>query len=307
MARIFPLPMQQSASEKTKTHSKGLNQMTLHALKTATLVVATTVGFWAQSAQAETLTQKETAIAIIQNGLIDGDVDFINTYVAEDYIQHNPQAPDGRAGLIGFTRYLASQGTENTATVVRALEQDDLVALHVIYEFGDDKMAAFDLFRFEDGVAVEHWDGLQPWVEETVSGRSMTDGPTEITDLDKTDENEAIVTGFVNDILVNGQFDKITNYISGTYLQHNPNVGDGLDGLGAFVGYLQENNISFRYTKVHNVVAEGNFVMVQNEGEFGGKPTAFYDLFRVENGMIVEHWDTVQEIPEQMAHDNGMF
>jgi len=281
--------------------------MKLTTLRTATLVVATTVGLWAHSAQAETLSQKETAIGIIQNGLIEGDVDFINTYVAEDYIQHNPQAPDGRAGLIGFTQYLASQGTENTATVVRALEQDDLVALHVIYEFGDDKMAAFDLFRFEDGVAVEHWDGLQPWVEETVSGRSMTDGPTEITDLDKTDENEAIVTGFVTDILVNGEFDKITNYIGDTYLQHNPNVGDGLDGLGAFVGYLQENNISFRYTKVHNVVAEGNFVMVQNEGEFGGKPTAFYDLFRVENGMIVEHWDTVQEIPAEMAHDNGMF
>jgi len=281
--------------------------MTLTTLKTATLVVATTVGLWAHSAQAETLSQKETAIGIIQNGLIEGDVDFINAYVVEDYIQHNPQAPDGRAGLIGFTQYLASQGTENTATVVRALEQDDLVALHVIYEFGETKMAAFDLFRFEDGIAVEHWDGLQPWVEETVSGRSMTDGPTEITDLDKTDENEALVTGFVTDVLVNGQFDKITNYIGDTYLQHNPNVGDGLDGLGAFVGYLQENNISFRYTKVHNVVAEGNFVMVQNEGEFGGKPTAFYDLFRVEGGMIVEHWDTVQEIPAEMAHDNGMF
>ena len=281
--------------------------MKLTTLKTATLVAATTVGLWAHSAQAETLSQKETAIGIIQNGLIEGDVDFINTYVAEDYIQHNPQAPDGRAGLIGFTQYLASQGTQNTAMVVRALEQDDLVALHVIYEFGGDKKAAFDLFRFEDGVAVEHWDGLQPWVEETVSGRSMTDGPTETTDLDKTDENEAIVTGFVTDILVNGEFDKITNYIGDTYLQHNPNVGDGLDGLGAFVGYLQENNISFRYTKVHNVVAEGNFVMVQNEGEFGGIPTAFYDLFRVENGMIVEHWDTVQEIPAEMAHDNGMF
>lgn len=281
--------------------------MTLTTLKTATLVVATTVGLMAQSAQAETLSQKETAIGIIQNGLIEGDVDFINTYVAEDYIQHNPQAPDGRAGLIGFTQYLASQGTDNSATVVRALEQDDLVALHVVCEFGDDKIAAFDLFRFEDGVAVEHWDGLQPWVEETVSGRSMTDGPTEIADLDKTDENRAIVTGFVTDVLVNGQFDKITTYIGDTYLQHNPNVGDGLDGLGAFVGYLQENNISFRYAQVHNVVAEGNFVMVQNEGEFGGKPTAFYDLFRVENGMIVEHWDTVQEIPEQMAHDNGMF
>ncbi|WP_282093521.1 nuclear transport factor 2 family protein [Epibacterium ulvae] len=281
--------------------------MALTTLKTATLAVTTALGIWAQSAQAETLSKKETAIRIIQNGLIEGDVHFINEYVAENYIQHNPQAPDGRDGLIGFTQYLASQGTENTATVVRALEQDDLVALHVIYEFGENKIAAFDLFRFEDGIAVEHWDGLQPLATETVSGRSMTDGPTKITDLDKTEENKAIVTGFVTDILVNGEFGKITDYIGDTYLQHNPNVGDGLDGLGVFVAYLQENNISFRYKKVHNVVAEGNFVMVQNEGEFGGKPTAFYDLFRVENGMIVEHWDTVQEIPEQMAHDNGMF
>ena len=230
-----------------------------------------------------------------------------NDYVAEDYIQHNPQAPDGRAGLIGFSQFLASSGNKNSATVVRALTDDDLVALHLVYEFGNATIAAFDLFRFEDGIAVEHWDGLQPWVEETVSGRSMIDGPTEITDLDKTDANRALVTGFVTDILVNGQFDKITNYIGDTYLQHNPNVGDGLEGLSAFVGYLQENNISFRYTQIHHVVAEGNFVLVQNEGEFGGTPTAFYDLFRVEDGLIVEHWDTVQEIPAEMAHSNGMF
>ena len=44
-----------------------------------------------------------------------------------------------------------------------------------------------------------------------------------------------------------------------------------------------------------------------DDGELGGKPTALYDLFRVEDGMIVEHWNTVQEIPAQMAHDNGMF
>lgn len=47
--------------------------------------------------------------------------------------------------------------------------------------------------------------------------------------------------------------------------------------------------------------------MTQSEGEIGGAPTAFYDLFRVEDGMIVEHWDVVQEIPAEMAHENGMF
>lgn len=281
--------------------------MTYAHIKKTAIIAASAISLWAGAAQAESLSLKDTAIGIIEKGLIQNDVNFISTYVAEDYIQHNPEAPDGREGLIGFAAYLGASGAENKATIVRALSQDDLVALHVIYEFGDAKIAAFDLFRFEDGIAVEHWDGLQPWVEETVSGRSMTDGPTEIADLDKTDANRALVTGFVNDILVNGEFDKITTYIGDTYLQHNPNVGDGLAGLSAFVAYLQENDISFRYTQIHNVVAEGNFVMVQNEGEFGGKPTAFYDLFRVEDGLIVEHWDTVQEIPDEMAHDNGMF
>jgi predicted SnoaL-like aldol condensation-catalyzing enzyme len=279
--------------------------MTFCKLKIAFLVIASMIGLWA--VQAEDLSQKEIAIGIIQTGLIEGDINFINKYVAEDYIQHNPQAPDGRAGLIGFTQYLASSGNENKATVVRALSQGDLVALHVIYELGDDKIAAFDLFRFEDGIVVEHWDSLQPWVEKTVSGRSMTNGPTAITDINNTDANRILVTNFVNVVLVNGGFDKITNYIGDIYMQHNPNVGDNLEGLSAFVSYLQENQISFRYTKIHNVVAEGNFVLVQNEGEFGGKRTAFYDLFRVENDLIVEHWDTVQEVPEEMAHSNGMF
>jgi predicted SnoaL-like aldol condensation-catalyzing enzyme len=73
------------------------------------------------------------------------------------------------------------------------------------------------------------------------------------------------------------------------------------------MGYLAENDISFAYTQVHNVVAEGNFVFVQSEGQFGGATMAFYDLFRVESGKIVEHWDVVQPVPEAMAHANGMF
>lgn len=281
--------------------------MTYINFKKNFLLIVSIFGLLTMAAQAQEPSQKEIAIGIIKTGLIEGNIEFINKYVAEDYIQHNPQAPDGRAGLIGFTKYLASSGNDNKATIVRALSQGDLVALHVVYEFGDAKTVAFDLFRFKDGKAVEHWDGLQPWVEKTVSGRSMTDGPTTITDLDKTDANRALVTNFVNDVLVNGKFNQINNYIGDIYLQHNPNVGDGLGGLSAFVSYLQENQISFKYTKVHNIVAEGNFVLVQNEGEFGGKHTAFYDLFRVENGKVVEHWDVVQEVSEKMAHENGMF
>jgi predicted SnoaL-like aldol condensation-catalyzing enzyme len=54
-------------------------------------------------------------------------------------------------------------------------------------------------------------------------------------------------------------------------------------------------------------VAEGNFVVTASEGTLGGEPTAFFDLFRVEDGWIVEHWDVISTIPSEMAHENGKF
>jgi predicted SnoaL-like aldol condensation-catalyzing enzyme len=63
------------------------------------------------------------------------------------------------------------------------------------------------------------------------------------------------------------------------------------------------------YQKNHMILGEGNFVLAVSEGQFLGKNSAFYDLFRVEDGLIVEHWDTIQEIPpqEQWLNQNGKF
>ncbi len=249
---------------------------------------------------------KESAVSILEQGLIGGDKAFIEKNVAEEYIQHNPIAPDGRAGLLGFVDYAQTLKPNLSIKPVRILRDGNLVAIHSEYDISGKKVI-FDLFRFEDGKAVEHWDGIQDKPEKTVSGRTMTDGPTDIVDLEKTDENRKLVSDFVTDILINAKVDKLTQYIGKTYYQHNPNIGDGLEGLGSFLGYLKENNISFSYKKIHNIVAEGNFVMTQSEGDFDGKTNAFYDLFRVENGKIVEHWDVIQEVPAEMAHKNGMF
>ncbi|GAA2599815.1 hypothetical protein GCM10010435_94070 [Winogradskya consettensis] len=61
------------------------------------------------------------------------------------------------------------------------------------------------------------------------------------------------------------------------------------------------------YDTVHKVIAEGNFVLTVSEGSFGPAPTAFYDLFRVDNGKIVEHWDITPEIVADLPHSNGPF
>ena len=277
-----------------------------HPLSQRIAFASTAIAGLAGASSAGADDMKETAVGILIEGIVNGDRSFIEEHVAEDYIQHNPNVAHGRAGLLALIDYLHSLDTKPQIAPLRVLQDGDLVAVHSEHVIGTEGVA-FDLFRFENGVAMEHWDGIQPKPKTTVSGRSMTDGPAEIVDLDGTAANRALIVNFVEDILVGGKSDRITDYIGGTYLQHNPRVGDGLEGLGAFLEHLQATDISFSYGSIHNVVAEGNFVMTQSEGEIGGAPTAFYDLFRVEKGMIVEHWDVVQEVPTEMAHDNGMF
>lgn len=106
----------------------------------------------------------------------------------------------------------------------------------------------YQIFRFEDGKIVEHWDNLQETPKQSnPSGRTMTDGTTEIKDLDKTEQNKVLVRNFVEDILVNGRMEKLAGYFDGdNYIQHNPQIPDQLSGLGATLealaktGYLYE-------------------------------------------------------------------
>lgn len=198
-------------------------------------------------------------------------------------------------------------------TTHRTFADGNLVVTHNTYEnadlFGGPTLVGLDVYRIEDGKVAEHWDNLQAPAPANASGRTLTDGPTEVTDLDKTEANKALVTEFAQTVLIGGAFDRIGEYIIGgdAYLQHNPFFGDGLQALGEAFTKLAEEGNAIVYNKVHQVIGQGNFVLVMSEGTFGSAPTAYYDLFRLEDLKIVERWDVIQEIPAEMAHDNGKF
>ncbi|MEX0347188.1 MAG: nuclear transport factor 2 family protein [Rhizobiaceae bacterium] len=256
------------------------------------------------------MTPKELVLALFMAAFVDHDPEAARQHVDPGYIQHNPQVQTGAEGLVNFIPVIEQSGI--TATTHRVIVEGDMVVLHNTYDnadaFGASSLAAFDVFRVEDGKVAEHWDNLQPIPETTMSGRGMTDGPTEITDRDRTAENKELVIGFVRDVLGGAAPENVTKYMDpAVYMQHNPNIADGLDGLMAAIEAFAAQGQVITKFEPQLVVAEGNFVFVASDAVMGGKPWAFFDLWRVEDGKIVEHWDVVSPIPDEMAHDNGKF
>ncbi|BAX81100.1 nuclear transport factor 2 family protein [Labilibaculum antarcticum] len=224
-----------------------------------------------------------------------------------NYIQHNQAVGDGLAGF-GKVLFQLPEGSAKVNTV-RVFGDGNYVIAHTDYNFFGPKIG-IDIFRFEDGLIVEHWDNFHEKVTDTASGRSQIDGPTEITDLDKTEENKTLVTNLINDIFLGANPDKITDYISTEqYDQHNPGVNDGLAGLGEALASLAEAGMPMVYEKNYIILGEGNFVLSVSEGIFMKEKVSFYDIFRIANGKVVEHWDTVEKLtPESEAKNtNGEF
>lgn len=226
----------------------------------------------------------------------------------EKYVQHNLGAADGIQGFEAL-RSALRQGNVRVNTV-RVFQDGDYIFAHTHYEFFGLR-SGFDIFRFENGKIVEHWDNLQAMpTPPHPSGHTMLDGPTTPTDLERTEDNKKLVAAFVDNILVNGRMEHLQDYFNGDqYIQHNPQIADGLTGLQAALKGMAEQGITMNYERVHQVLGEGNFVLTVSEGMFGGKPSAFYDLFRVEGGKIAEHWDTIETIParSEWKNDNGKF
>jgi predicted SnoaL-like aldol condensation-catalyzing enzyme len=257
------------------------------------------------------LSQKEKVAQFLE-AVNERNVDTLEDLVTEDYIQHNPFIPTGRDPFVELlTTVLEQNGTQ--VQNIRMLEDGNFVAMHNLWTnaapFGADTVVTFDILRFDDnGKIAEHWDAIQPWESNTVNGNTMIDGGLTIADLDETDANKNLATSIIQDVLMGQNPDNITTYIAADYIQHNPSIGNGLQGIQDAVAFLTSINNMFQYNTIYKVIGEGNFVLTVSEGTWNGTSNAFYDLFRMENGKAVEHWDVIQPVPTTgLANDNGMF
>ena len=128
-------------------------------------------------------------------------------------------------------------------------------------------------------------------------------------DAAQMEANKKTIAAFYDAVLNKKDYDLAVTFVGAAgYKQHNPTAKDGVEGMKGFIGFLKDkfpNNKS----EIKRIFADGDYVIVHVHAvrEPGTRGNAIIDIFKLENGKIVEHWDVVQDIPEKAANGNGMF
>ncbi len=122
------------------------------------------------------------------------------------------------------------------------------------------------------------------------------------------ENNKRVATEFYDAAINRKDFAAASKYLGSGYRQHNPTAADGADGLRAFIDFLRTRFPNQR-GEIKRVIAEGDLVVLHVHSTRGDDTLgrAIVDIFRIENGKVVEHWDVIQDIPAQAANANGMF
>lgn len=242
---------------------------------------------------------KERAIDLYMGAIRDGDARAaLDRNIGDRYTQHSTGVKDGKEGFLEFFEPFLDRNPVRQMEVRRALQDGRHVFLNAYQSLndGEAEWVTADFFDSDaDGRIVEHWDVIAPHTRSEANGRSNINGPTEITDLYKTEANKALVRGFVEEVLIARTLDAAPTYISAAqFIRHSPDTSDGLAG---FLKAFAPDEGALTYDEIFLLVGEGNFVAVMCRVTRNGAPYCQVDLFRVESGKIVEHWDLSEPVP----------
>lgn len=218
-----------------------------------------------------------------------------------NYTEHDLSISDGPEGLKSYLHNTSGRAAD--LTILRVLQDGN----YVVLQSTDSTSVSFDVFLFDGGLIAEHWQNTQPLAAPNASGRTMIDGTTAITGKGTTNlEANKHVLGEVNDMIESGDYQKLYDLYIPDFIQHSSYMGDGIAPLKKI---LEDESGAKSVTTNHLLLAEGNLVFSASESRAEDTSTAWFDFFRIENGKIAEHWDTMQEIPPRNAwnNNNGKF
>lgn len=228
------------------------------------------------------------------------DVSNIDAFMQDDYMQHNPTAPDGKAGFIEFTKFFF--GLEPKMDIVKVFANDnDEVAVYFKCTCQKNGMVnkVVDIYRLEDGKLAEHWDVVEHDIAgvKLASGRDFFTSDVEGTptpSLEAQQANIDKVIAFNEDVFNAHTVERIDEFMQDDYTQHNPTAPDGKKGFIEFTNFFFGLQPNMKIYKSFSNEDGEVMVFFKCTCNANGMINKVSDIYRLRDGKLAEHWDVVE-------------
>ncbi|GAL33738.1 possible membrane protein [Vibrio maritimus] len=238
------------------------------------------------------------ATNLYMEGIRDGNArQAVTKYTGARYTQHSTGVKNGIEGFVEFFEPFIERCHDRDIRIVRSIVDGQYVFVQAYQNInkGEAYWVTTDLFDTdENDKIIEHWDVISAYVENADTKRDQISGATGSVDLDKTEDNKALVREFLCDVMVLGQQEKMRNYVDVSHIH----IHSGLD-IDSAVEYVGS------YDQVFKIIGQGNMVAAYSRLNQGHNEIARFDIFRIENEKIVEWWINQELVPPKNEWVNG--
>ena len=250
----------------------------------------------------------ENVHGIYLEGIAGGNArEAVEKYTGHRYTQHSTGVADGVEGFLEFFEPFLDRNPVRDIKITRSFQDGRWVFCSAYQSLnnGDARWVTMDMFYTDaDGLILEHWDTIAPYEDDIASGEDMVGGSAGIDVSADTEANKALVLEYTKRVLQEGKTDKLNSFVAQDLIQRAPGIDAGRDGLAAWL----TSGDSGSYEMLFNLMGDGNFVLTYGKRHIAGKDVAIFDLYRLADGLIVEHWANPEEIsPRDTWGNSGKF
>ncbi|MGB7206958.1 MAG: hypothetical protein WBD37_15920 [Anderseniella sp.] len=228
-------------------------------------------------------------------------------YTGHRYTQHSTGVGDGAEGFLSFFEPFVERNPKREIEIIRILEDGPWVFCNAYQSLNDGaaEWVTMDLFYTgTDGLILEHWDTIAPFVSDTKSGTDMVRGTVEPDQSFDTASSKALVLEYTKQVLQERNYDRLDNFVADDAVQHGSMIDAGRAGLGEWLA----SDGSGEYEMLFQLIGQNDFVVTYGKRHNAGKDIAVFNLYRVSNGKIVELWMNEEEIsPREQWGNSGKF
>ena len=223
------------------------------------------------------------------------------------YTQHSTGVADGAEGFLAFFEPFVARNPKRDIEIIRIFEDGPWVFCCAYQSLNDGaaQWVTMDMFYTNpDGLILEHWDTIAPYVQDSKSGEDMVKGTRDVDLGADGPASKAVVLEYTKQVLQERKHDKLSAFVSQDITQHATAIGAGLTGLADWLA----SDAAGQYEMLFQLMGQGDFVATYGKRHVGGKDIAVFDLYRIAGGLIVEHWMNQEEIsPRADWGNSGKF